>query len=71
MLLLPPRLQVRFVVMSNIFTSDLQIHAKFDIKGSTGAPPATSHQPPAHSTQHTAHSAQHTAHSEQHTANSA
>jgi hypothetical protein len=29
-------LQVRFVVMSNIFTSDLQIHAKFDIKGSTG-----------------------------------
>jgi hypothetical protein len=29
----PP--QVRFVVMANIFVTDLQIHRRFDIKGST------------------------------------
>jgi hypothetical protein len=26
---------VRFVVMANIFVTDLQIHRRFDIKGST------------------------------------
>ena len=28
-------LQVRFVVMANIFVTDLQIHRRYDIKGST------------------------------------
>jgi len=27
--------QVRFVVMANIFVTDLQIHRRYDIKGST------------------------------------
>lgn len=30
-----PFLQVRFVVMANIFVTDLQIHRRYDIKGST------------------------------------
>jgi 1-phosphatidylinositol-4-phosphate 5-kinase len=34
-LLLPVCLQVRFVVMANIFVTDLQIHRRYDIKGST------------------------------------
>jgi hypothetical protein len=30
-----PCSQVRFVVMANIFVTDLQIHRRYDIKGST------------------------------------
>ena len=30
-----PVLQVRFVVMDNLFPSDLRIHRKYDLKGST------------------------------------
>jgi Phosphatidylinositol-4-phosphate 5-Kinase len=33
--LLPACAQVRFVVMANIFVTELQIHRRFDIKGST------------------------------------
>ncbi len=30
-----PFLQVRFVVMNNVFRTDLDLHRKFDLKGST------------------------------------
>lgn len=32
---LQPPLQVRFVVMNNVFRTDLDLHRKFDLKGST------------------------------------
>ena len=34
-LLLRPSLQVRFVVMGNVLPSDLRLHRKYDLKGST------------------------------------